>query len=132
MGLISSRFMTADQRERCCYNDLSVEVIGYAIDTIDGQRIGTVDDILMDDESMTVRYLVVDTSTAAFILNQPHLLLPTNLCCWDRAERSVRSQAHAEQVQSAPAYDAAVSVTQAYEDTIITHYGERPYAPADT
>ncbi len=132
MGLISSRFMTADQKQRCCYNDLSLDILNYALHTADGQRIGTVDDVLMDDESFTIRYLVVDTSTAAFTLNQQRVLLPADLCCRDPEQRIVRSRANAEQVQSAPFYDSALAVTKAYEDTVITHFGERPYAPADT
>lgn len=132
MGLISARFMTEDQLRRCCRDGLSPAVIGYGIDVADGRRIGTIDDILVDDETMTIRFLVVDTKTAAFTLNQAHILLPTGLCCWDEEQKSVRSLASAEQVQSAPAYDRAVALTQAYEATVFTNFGERPYAPADT
>lgn len=129
MALISSRFMTADQLQRCCYNQISAEVIGYVLHTVDGQRIGTVEEFLVNDEDFVVRYLVVDTSTAEFLLNQPLVLVPADLCCWDGEKRTVRSRATAEQVQSAPAYDPAVAVTQAYEETFVTKFGERPSGP---
>lgn len=131
MGLISSRFMTAEQQERCCLNQLSLEVIGYTLHTVDGRRIGTVDDILMDDESFVVRYLVADSSTADFVVNQPYVLLTADLCCWDPQSRTVHSQATVEQVQSAPAYERAVDLVQAYEETAILQFGERPSGPAD-
>lgn len=131
MGLISSRFMTADQRQRCCLNGISLEVIGYTLHTIDGQRIGTVNDVLVDDESFAVRYLVADTSSAEFIINQPYVLLTSELCCWDAESKTVRSQASVDQVQSAPAYDRAVDLVEAYEDTAIFRFGERPSGPAD-
>lgn len=132
MALLSLRFLTETQRERCCRDGLSTGVIGYALHTIDEQRIGVVDDILVDDESLVIRYLVVDTSSAAFTLNQPHLLLPADLCCWDTEQKTARSRASVAQAQSAPVYDRVVALTQAYEDTVITHFGERPYAPSDT
>ena len=129
MALISSRFMTADQLQRCCYNQVSAEVIGYTLHTTEGQRIGTVREFLINDEDLVVRYLVVDTRTAEFVLNQPLVLVPADLCCWDRERRTVRSRATVEQVQSAPAYDPAVAITQAYEEMVVTKFGERPSGP---
>lgn len=131
MGLISARFMTADQLQRCCTTGVTPEVIGYALQTVDDQRIGTVDDILMDDESLTIRYLVVNTATAEFIVNQPFVLLTSDLCCWDAERRVVRSQATVGQVQDAPAFERAVDLVQAYEQTAIFRFGERPSGPAD-
>ncbi len=131
MGLISSRFMTAEQRERCCLGPLSLDVIGYTLYTIDGHRVGTVDDVLLDDESFAIRYLVIDTSSADFIINQPYVLLAAELCCWDEESKSVRSQSTMDQVQSAPAYERSVDLVEAYEDTAIFRYGERPSGPAD-
>lgn len=130
MGLISSRFMTANQLQRCCLNDFKPDIIGYSINTIDGQRIGIIEDFLMDDESFTMRYLIIDTSTAAFVLNQSRVLLPTGLCCRDPEQKVVRTQARADQVQSAPEYDPVISAAKAYEDLAIFDYGERPSGPS--
>ncbi len=131
MGLISSRSMTPEQRSRCCLNDLSPEVIGYVLSTRDGRRIGTVDDILMDDESFTLRFLIVNTSTAEFMVNQPYVMLAAELCCWDAEHKSVRADVTVGQVQDAPAYERAVALVQAIEDTAIFRFGERPSGPAD-
>ncbi|HOG45221.1 MAG TPA: PRC-barrel domain-containing protein [Anaerolineae bacterium] len=131
MGLISARFMTAQQLQRCCLNDLSPEVIGYALFTGDNRRIGTVDDVLVDDETFTIRFLVVDTASAEFIVNQPYVLLTSDLCCWDAENKVVRSQATVQQVQDAPAFDRAIDLVEAYERTTLLRFGERPSAPAD-
>jgi hypothetical protein len=131
MGLISSRFMTEDQLARCCAGDLSPDVIGCTLHSADDRRIGLVDDILVDDESLTVRFLVVDTSTADLMLNYPRVMLAPALCCWDREARTARTQATAEQVRAAPFFDSVTALAQSYEDLYIFHYGERPFAPAD-
>ena len=129
--LLSMRDLTPTQREK--YRDtIPFDAVGYALLADDGRRIGVVDDILVDDESFVANFLVVDTATAEFILNQPRLLLPATLCCWDAGRRTVGTRATAQQVQSAPGYDRAVSMSRAYEETVIFHYGERPSAPADT
>ncbi len=129
--LLSARFMTPTQLEQCCTDHLSTKIVGYAVYTSEGRRIGTVDDLLIDDEMMVVRFLVVDTSTAEFILNQPHLLLAPNLCCWDDARKTVQAQATMGQVQSAPDFDRVAALGAAYEETAIFAYGEPPFGPAD-
>ncbi|MCL6430178.1 MAG: PRC-barrel domain-containing protein [Anaerolineae bacterium] len=130
--LISARFMTQGQLQRCCADGLSPEVVGCALYTSDNRRVGVVKDILVDDELYIVRYVVVDTTSAEFIINHPEVLLvAANLCCWDREQRTVRTEVTASDVQSAPFYDHAADVAQAYEETYIFHYGERPSAPAD-
>ncbi len=131
MGLVSSRYMTPTQLEHCCRGGVSPSVVGYAIYTSDGQRIGKVTEVLIDDESMAVAWLIVDTSTAEFVINQPHVMLSTNLCCWDEERRAVRSLSNATQVQSSPRYDPAVDLVRAYEETAIFSFGERPNGPAD-
>lgn len=129
--LLSSHFMTPEQIQACCAGDILFYVIGYSIYTIDNQRIGVVDDALIDDEDFAVRMLSVNTSTAEFILNQRRVLLPADLCCRDVDAKTVRSRARAEQVQSAPEYDPVLQLAQSYEDLVYLNYGERPYAPAD-
>jgi len=129
MGLISSKMMTPTQLQQCCAEDLAVQTIGYTLQTADGRRAGRIEDILYDDEDGVIRYLVVDTSTAEFIVNQPRVLLPATLCCPDHGRRTVRSRAGAEQVQAAPRYDPAVALTRAYEESVFTNFGEHPYWP---
>lgn len=129
MGLISSRDMSPTQWQQCCADDPSANVIDYELRTVDDRRIGVVSDVLFDDEAGVARYLVVDTSRAEFLVNQPRVLLPISLCCRDDAQRTVRSQAGVQEVQSAPGYERATAVTRAYEETVFTNFGERPYWP---
>ena len=128
--LLSSHDLTAAQREMY-RGTIPLDAIGYALLTEDGRRIGVVDDVLLDDEDFTANFLVVDTATAEFIANQAHVLLPAALCCWDAERKTAHSRATAGQVQSAPAYDRAVALTRAYEETVFFNYGERPSGPAD-
>lgn len=130
MGLVSARFMMPAQLARCCAGqDVSPGVVGYTVHTIDDRRIGQVEDVLIDDEAMVIAFLVVEPSTAEFIVNQPRLLLPASLCCWDEEGKRVRSRATVDQVQSAPPYDAVTDISEAYERTVFTNFGERPYWP---
>ncbi len=129
MGLLSARDMTETQLRQCCGDQLASRVVGYTVFTQDGQRAGTVDDILIDDEANLVRFLVVDTSTAEFLVNQARVMLPIDLCCPDEEKKTVRSRTSAEQVQSAPPYRRDLAQARAYEETVFTHYGERPYWP---
>ncbi len=128
--LLSSHDLTAAQREMY-RGTIPLDAIGYALLTRDGRRVGVVDDVLIDDEDFAANFLVVDTATAEFIANQAHVLLPATLCCWDVERKTVQSRTTAEQVQSAPAYDRAMALTRAYEDTVLFNYGERPSGPAD-
>lgn len=130
--LISSRFMTQGQLERCCADGLGPEVIGCALYTSDNLRVGVVKDLLVDDEDYVARFVVVDTTSAEFLINHPEVLLVgANICCLDREHRTVRTEVTAADVQSAPFYNHAADLAQAYEETYIFHYGERPSAPAD-
>jgi len=129
MGLISSRFVTPTMLERCCAGSLSSRAIGYTLLTADGRRIGVVKDLLFDDEAFEIRYLVVDTSTAEFPVGPPLVVLPATLCCEDAERKVVSSRATVEQVQAAPSYDPVTAISRAYEETVFTNFGERPYWP---
>ena len=130
MGLIKSHDLTSEQRRRCCRREMSVDVVGHALYTMTGQRAGQVRDALIDDESLALRYLVVDTRSAEFPADKPYVLLPADLCRWDEAAGSVRCEVRVDQVQAAPEYDPAGAIAQDYEATVIFDFGERPSGPA--
>ena len=88
------------------------EVSGYAIRATDGD-LGHVEDVLFDDLSWAVRYLVVDTSNWWFgkhVLVAPEWI---NDISW--AERVVSVNVSRQLVKTAPAYDRAKHIDRQWE-----------------
>lgn len=131
MGLINSRFLTREQLQRCCRNEISPAVVGYTLLTADGKRIGTVSGILVDDESIEIRYLIADTTTAEFPISQSRILLSPDLGPLERKRKTIHTRLTVDQVQSAPAYEPAVDLVTAYEETAYMDFGDRPSGVAD-
>ncbi len=129
MGLISTYAMTPTLLAQWSHEDLAPHTIGYGVETVDGKRMGTVEDVLYDDEAGVARYVVVNTTGAEFVVNYTRILLPATLCCPNEERHTVRSEAGVEQVQRAPAYDPASALGRSYEETVFTNFGERPYWP---
>ena len=131
MGLISSRFLTQDQLRRCCRVGIGADVIGLTLLTADGRRMGVASDILVDDESLDLRFLIVDTAEAEFPVGQARILLPPDFGRVDKKAGTLRTRASVDQVQSAPGYDPAIRLVTAYEQTAYLDFGERPNNEAD-
>jgi hypothetical protein len=95
------------------------EVERYRIHATDGD-IGHLEDLLIDDASWTIRYMVVDTRNwlpARRVLSSPMWVLDV-----DWQNRLIAVDASKETIKSAPAYDPAVSLTRQYEDELFRHY----------
>jgi hypothetical protein len=87
--------------------------------------LGRVKDYYFDDESWTLRYLVVETGTW---LNSRRVLLATSILDavdWRRAEVPV--DLTQEQVRRSPGLDTEKSVTRAQEGELQAHYGWPAY-----
>ena len=100
------------------------EVRGYAIGASDGD-IGHVADMLIEDASWTVRYLVVDTSNwlpRKHVLIAPHWVQDI---VW--TDRRVFVDLTRRQVEDSPEYDPSMTVDRAYEERLYSHYTRPPY-----
>ena len=99
-------------------------VTGYHIQAADGS-IGHVDDFLVDPESWTIRYLIVDSSN--WIGGRHVLIAPS----WVSAIRSKTSQVEVRMTRDAiarsPEYDRNRDVQRSYEDRLHAHYVQPPY-----
>ena len=99
-------------------------LVGYAIEATNGS-IGTVSDLLFEDDSWTVRWLVADTgdwfSSRKVLLPVAALGLP------DRATRSFPVKLTMQQVKDSPDIDTDAPVSRQNESYFFEYYGLDPY-----
>jgi uncharacterized protein YrrD len=96
------------------------EVIGYDIQAKNG-LIGHVEDLVVDDEAWTVRYVEVDTKN--WLPGKKVLLQTMRIDHISWAERSVAVMLSQQAIESAPGYDPSRLITPAYEVQLFKHYG---------
>jgi hypothetical protein len=102
----------------------SSAIKGYAIKANDG-RIGTVSDLLFDDQSWLIRWMVVDTGTW---LSDRKLLLPTLVLGHpDEQAREFSVRLTKQQVKDSPDINAERPVSRQMEGDIYDYYGWNPY-----
>lgn len=100
------------------------EVVGYSVETADGST-GHVEDLLLDDESWRIRYLVVDTRDW---LPARKVLLPlSGVSQIDWAPRRVSVDLGSRELKEAPAWDPEAPLDREYEARLHEHYGVAPY-----
>ena len=102
-----------------CHLRSSNAVIGHHIEAKDGE-IGHVKDLLVDDHTWAIRYLIVDTSNwwgGHHVLVSPRWIKDVS---WSEAKISVDLARQA--VQYAPEYDSAVQFDQQLERRVDEYY----------
>ncbi|MBM7097170.1 PRC-barrel domain-containing protein [Bacillus sp. H-16] len=107
-------------------NVLSVkDVEGKELATAD-ESFGKVKDLIVDDKSYTIRYIVADTKR--WLPGGKEVLLSTD---WiddvDWAESFVRVNVTKEQIKNAPEYVKGSSIDREMETTVFKHYGKPKY-----
>lgn len=97
---------------------------GYTIEASDGP-IGTVNDMLFDDTSWKVRWLVVDTGDW---LPGRKVLLPLSVLAQpDETRRALPVNLTMKQVEDSPDIDADQPVSRHTEGHLYRHYRQEPY-----
>lgn len=103
----------------------SDNVRGYQIHATDGS-IGHVADYIFDDETWTIRYLVVDTRK--WWPGGKTMLIATP---WiediDWAESEVHVTLSRDAIRNSPEYDEAIAISRDYETTLHEFYGKQGY-----
>ena len=100
------------------------KIKGYAIAASDGD-IGTVSDLLFDDESWLIRWLVVDTGNW---LTHRRVLLPTSTLGHANVQsREFSVKLTMRQIENSPDIDTERSVSRQMETNIYSYYGWSPY-----
>lgn len=100
------------------------DTFGYHIRATDGD-VGTIDDVLFEDVSSTVRYLVVDTG--GWLSSRKVLLAPAALGAVEPATRQIATALTRAQVEQSPHVDLAKPVSRQHEAALHQHYGWAPY-----
>jgi hypothetical protein len=102
----------------------SSEIIGYGIEATDGS-IGSIDDLLFDDITWTLRWAVIDTGTwlpGRKVLLPPSVMGPPTL-----ATRTFPVDLPRERIKASPSRDSDAPVSRQLESEIYDHYDWLPY-----
>ena len=103
---------------------MASEVIGYNIQAADGE-IGHVKDFIVDDETLTVRYLIVDTKN--WLLGKKVLVSPKWIENVSWADSTVSINLLRETIKNSPEYTDEILVTRDYENKLYHHYNQQGY-----
>jgi len=102
----------------------SSELIGYSVRAKDG-LIGTVSDLLFDDESWGLRWAVVDTGE--WLSGREVLLPPSAFGMPDVERRHFPMDLTREQIENSPELSEHEPVSRQKETELYSHYGWLPY-----
>lgn len=100
------------------------EVTGYNINSIDG-IVGHVEDFILDSESWTIRYMVVDTRD--WLPGRKVLVSPEWISKVNWPEQQVAVELLSERIENSPPYDPSQPINSTYESRLYDYYG-RPAA----
>ncbi len=103
-------------------------VIGYYIQATDGD-IGHVQDLLFDEETWAIRYLIVKTSN--WWLGHQVLIAPQWIQDVSWADATVSVNLTRQAVKDAPPYDPALQLNRRREAGLHEHYGRPGYWEAE-
>jgi hypothetical protein len=100
------------------------EVCGYRIQATDGE-IGHTEDFIIEEESWTIRYMVVDTRNwlpGRKVIVSPQWIEKVS---WD--EKSVHVDLLREDIENSPVYDPSAPVNREVEMRLYDYYGRPRY-----
>lgn len=100
------------------------EVTGYHIHAKDGS-IGHVDDFILDDETWSIRYMIVDTRN--WIPGRKILASPGWIEAVNWAEKEVQVGLTKEAIQNGPEYNPSEPINREYEVRLYDFYGRPKY-----
>jgi sporulation protein YlmC with PRC-barrel domain len=96
----------------------------HTVAATDG-TIGTVSDVLFDDSSWTIRWLVVDTGN--WLSGRKVLLPPTVLGHAAHSDKSFPVLLTRAEIEASPALEEHLPVSRQFETSTYTYYGWSPY-----
>jgi hypothetical protein len=99
-------------------------VVGYHIEALDG-HFGHVEDFLFDEETWTIRYLVIDTRN--WLPGKRVLVAPewVDAISWENEKLFLHLPS--EKVKQSPEYNPEKTVDREYEDRLHNYYGHSKY-----
>ncbi len=101
------------------------DIRGREVKDKNGDGIGTVADLLVDDREHKVRFLLVEHG--GFLgFGETKSLIPVDAIT-EITDEQVHVDQSRERVAAAPGYDPALVDDQPYKASIYSHYGYQPY-----
>jgi len=100
------------------------EVAGYHVQGRDGE-IGHIADFIVDDETWTIRYLVLDTSN--WWIGHKVLVAPYWMQEVSWSERKVYLELTKDAIKNSPAWSPEALVSREYEESLYDYYGRTAY-----
>ena len=100
------------------------ELIGCRVEA-EGAEAGRVTDLLVNEQTWRIQYLVVESETHAS--SGRFLVAPQAVEGVDWPGRAVRLNVTREKIESAPAYDPSAPLDREYETALHEHHGWTPY-----
>jgi len=114
-----SRHETDDPHLRSCK-----AVVGYHVHATDGE-LGHISEMLVDEETWAIRYLVVDTSN--WWMGQKVLVPPQWITDINWADSKVSINLTRETIKNSPHYDTTAELNRQHEEALYKHYGRPNY-----
>ncbi|MFY4730553.1 PRC-barrel domain-containing protein [Nitrospira sp. BLG_2] len=105
------------------------DIAALTLSAIDGQM-GSISELYFDDQSWTVRYLVINTG--GWLSWRNVLLAPLAVAGIDDADASMRINLRKEQIEQAPPIEEAKPISRQYEEAYYEHFRWAPYWQAGT
>jgi hypothetical protein len=100
------------------------ELIGYNIQAID-QKVGPVNDFIVDDKTWTIRYLIVDTRS--WLPGKKVLMAPDWIGLIKWSESKLFTELTKDQVKNCPEFDPSKPINRDYEVKLYDFYGRPKY-----
>jgi len=101
------------------------DVRGFKVIDSEGNDVGHVDDLMIDESHRKVRFLVV--AAGGFLgIGEKRFWLPVDSVT-ALAEETVRVDTTVEHVKGAPGYDPEIVPSRPYAADVYTYYGIAPY-----
>jgi hypothetical protein len=119
---VQEEISSAEREQSDVHLRSTKEVTGYYIEATDG-NIGHVEDLLVDDESWTVRYIIVDTRN--WWPGKKVLVSPEWIGSVSWTDSKVYVELSREAIQNSPEYDTSRPLTREDEKRLYAHY-QRP------
>ena len=99
-------------------------VCGYHVDAEDG-AIGHIDDVIIDDETWILRYVIIDTRN--WITGKKVLVSPMWISRLDAADATADVDLAREDIRNSPEYHADSLLSRDYETILHEHYRREGY-----
>lgn len=100
------------------------EVLGYGVETTDGQ-LGHVEDFLLDDDNWVIRYLIIDTRN--WLPGKKVIVSPNWMEDIQWPEEKIQVGMTQQQLKDAPEFEPGEPIKRSYEEELHNFYGRPKY-----